>query len=297
MDTQNQRSQRRELLKYYRGRLRPEDVGLPTHGRRRVPGLRAEEVAELVGVSTAWYEALEFGSAAKRFSALFVQRVAEVLRLSDVERATLLRLALPEVAAATDVYERSTNDGALCFLSCAREFVKRLTALNSFEEATMVAIETCQRLVCASCMTLAALEQGEAVPLALADGPKAALACGAFAYSAHHDNEATRARATVMCENAPHPSDVREHARHLVRIQTDVGYEVSGVHDPDVAQYRSYNSQVLERSSSAVGLFERGAFRGNLVCSWGEPRMHPRVEIETIKTISAVLELAVARSA
>jgi len=90
---------------------------------------------------------------------------------------------------------------------------------------------------------------------------------------------------------------VREHARHLVRIQTDVVCEVSGVHGPDVAQYRRYNSQVLERSSSAVGLFERGAFRGNLVCSWADPRMHPRVEIETIKTISAVLELAAARSA
>jgi len=38
-----------------------------------VPGLRAEEVTELVGVSTAWYEALEFGGAAKRFSPSFVQ--------------------------------------------------------------------------------------------------------------------------------------------------------------------------------------------------------------------------------
>lgn len=298
MDPSDRRSQLRELLKHFRARLAPEDVGLPVRSRRHsAPGLRAGEVAELVGVSTAWYHALEFGAAGRRFSAPFVQRVADGLRLSDTERAALLRLALPEVAAATDIYERSTNDGVVSFLSCARDFIKRLTALSSFEDAMIAAVETSQRIIRATCMTVAALDRDGREPLALAAGPKAEFADSAFALSALHDNAATRAHATVLCENAPHPSDVREHARHAVRIETSAGREVSGVHDPDVVEYRRYNTRVLERSSSAVGLFERGLFRGNLVTSWAEPRFHPKVEIETIKTLSAVLELAAARPA
>lgn len=298
MGLENRRAQLRELLKHCRARLRPVDVGLPAqNGRRRVPGLRAGEVAELVGVSTAWYQAFEFGDATRRFSASFVQRVADSLRLSDRERATLLRLALPEVAAATDIYERSANDGALSFLSCARDFVKRVTVLSSFDEAATAAIQTCQRAVRTTCMTAATLEGDDRAPRVFADGPKAEFADPAFARSIIDVNGATRVRATVLCENAPDPSEVREHARHVVRIQTSAGQEVSGFHDPDVVDYRSYSSRLLKRSSVAVGLFEREAFRGNLVCSWAEPRIHSKIEIEMMKTLSALLELTAARPA
>src|SRR3954447_14418722 len=44
----------REFLATRRARLTPADVGLPTGSRRRVPGLRREEVAVLAGVSTEW---------------------------------------------------------------------------------------------------------------------------------------------------------------------------------------------------------------------------------------------------
>src|SRR5262245_6639660 len=42
-----------------RARLRPEDVGLPSFGRRRVPGLRRQELAQLAGVSVDHYVRLE----------------------------------------------------------------------------------------------------------------------------------------------------------------------------------------------------------------------------------------------
>lgn len=42
--------------------LKPHDVGLPEHGRRRVPGLRREEVALLAGVSSDYYVRLEQGA-------------------------------------------------------------------------------------------------------------------------------------------------------------------------------------------------------------------------------------------
>jgi hypothetical protein len=50
----------RDFLARRRAQLTPEQVGLPTSGRRRVPGLRREEVAVLAG-STEWYTRLEKG--------------------------------------------------------------------------------------------------------------------------------------------------------------------------------------------------------------------------------------------
>jgi hypothetical protein len=54
-----------EYLQAMRARVRPEDVGLETYGeRRRVPGLRREEVASLAGVSASYYIRLEQGQSA-----------------------------------------------------------------------------------------------------------------------------------------------------------------------------------------------------------------------------------------
>jgi len=91
------RSERSALLVTARARLRPEDVGLPASRRHR-PGLRREEIAELVGVSSRWYASFESGDGSRHFSTAFVQRVAAVLRLSSRERARLFELALPEAA-------------------------------------------------------------------------------------------------------------------------------------------------------------------------------------------------------
>ena len=88
-----------------RARLRPDDVGLPATARRRVPGLRREEVAELVGVSPNWYAVFETGTSDRNFSPAFVQHVAEALRLDENERVRLFQLALPEVAATAAHFE------------------------------------------------------------------------------------------------------------------------------------------------------------------------------------------------
>ena len=51
----------RAFLVHARSRRSPGSVGLPETGRRRVPGLRREEVAEAAGVSTDWYRLFESG--------------------------------------------------------------------------------------------------------------------------------------------------------------------------------------------------------------------------------------------
>jgi transcriptional regulator with XRE-family HTH domain len=82
----------REFLSTRRDRVSPADVGLPTAGtRRRVKGLRREEVASLAGVSPEYYIRLERGHATGPSPGV-VESVAAVLRLDDDERAHLDRL-------------------------------------------------------------------------------------------------------------------------------------------------------------------------------------------------------------
>ncbi len=75
-----------------RAALTPEQAGLPTHGRRRVPGLRREEVASLAGVSIEYYRRLERGVIAG-VSDLVLDALARALQLNDEERAHLFDLA------------------------------------------------------------------------------------------------------------------------------------------------------------------------------------------------------------
>ncbi|TDD44651.1 XRE family transcriptional regulator [Nonomuraea terrae] len=86
------RDQIRDFLTTRRAKLTPEQVGLPTSGRRRVPGLRREEVAVLAGVSTEWYTRLEKGHISG-VSEEVLDAVAQALRLDQDERTYLFDLA------------------------------------------------------------------------------------------------------------------------------------------------------------------------------------------------------------
>ncbi len=82
-----------EFLKTRRSHLQPEDVGLATYGdRRRVPGLRREELAQLAGVSAPYYSRLEQGQSANA-SPEVLDALARALRLDDTERRHLHELA------------------------------------------------------------------------------------------------------------------------------------------------------------------------------------------------------------
>lgn len=87
------RGEIREFLSTRRARITPEQAGLPTYGddRRRVPGLRREEAALLVGVSPQYYIRLERGDATG-VSQSVIDGIAHALRLDDAERAHLLDL-------------------------------------------------------------------------------------------------------------------------------------------------------------------------------------------------------------
>src|SRR3954462_11875525 len=81
----DRRAELSEFLRTRRARLKPEDVGLPDFGRhRRGPGLRREELAQLGGVSVAYYTRLEQGNG-RNVSAEVLDSIARALRLSDAE--------------------------------------------------------------------------------------------------------------------------------------------------------------------------------------------------------------------
>jgi transcriptional regulator with XRE-family HTH domain len=85
-----------DFLKTRRDRLTPADVGLPSGTRRRTPGLRREEVAQLVNVSTTWYTFLEQGRDI-RVSTQVLESLAQALRLTSEERTHLFMLALQQL--------------------------------------------------------------------------------------------------------------------------------------------------------------------------------------------------------
>jgi transcriptional regulator with XRE-family HTH domain len=86
-----------EFLRTRRARLSPADVGIAATARRRTPGLRREEVAQLAGISSTWYTWLEQGRNV-RPSKQVVDCLARVLRLSEAEHAHLTALARREAA-------------------------------------------------------------------------------------------------------------------------------------------------------------------------------------------------------
>ncbi|WP_379138407.1 helix-turn-helix transcriptional regulator [Paenibacillus sp. sgz500958] len=82
-----------EFLKARRAAITPATVGLPEGSRRRTPGLRREEVAQLAGVSSTWYTWLEQGRDIKVSSSV-LDCVASALQLNKDERKYLFALAL-----------------------------------------------------------------------------------------------------------------------------------------------------------------------------------------------------------
>ena len=86
------REELRDFLRSRRARVTPADVGMPSSGTRRTPGLRREEVAVLAGVGVSWYTWLEQGRDIN-VSGEVLDAIARVLRLTEPERAHLYLLA------------------------------------------------------------------------------------------------------------------------------------------------------------------------------------------------------------
>ena len=109
------RAELADFLRTRRGRVSPESVGLEANGRRRTPGLRREEVAQLSGVGVSWYTWLEQGRDI-RPSPQVLDALARVLRLEVAERAHLFHLARVELPLAAGDYPREAPPALAAFV-------------------------------------------------------------------------------------------------------------------------------------------------------------------------------------
>src|ERR687886_1245639 len=113
----SRRSELADFLRDRRARVTPGSVGLPADGRRRTPGLRREEVAQLAGVGLSWYTWLEQGRDI-RPSAQVLDALARVLRLDAAERAHLFHLARVELPLPAGDYAREAPPELAELVAC-----------------------------------------------------------------------------------------------------------------------------------------------------------------------------------
>jgi transcriptional regulator with XRE-family HTH domain len=123
------------FLRSRRERLTPLQAGLPAGGRRRTPGLRREEVAQLAGVGVTWYTWLEQGRDIK-VSGQVLEAISRTLMLDRDERSHLYTLAgSPDAAPKGDCAEltpavRTMLDKCLPFPAVVQDGKYDLLAWN-----------------------------------------------------------------------------------------------------------------------------------------------------------------------
>ena len=134
------------FLRSRRERLTPLQAGLPAGGRRRTPGLRREEVAQLAGVGITWYTWLEQGRDIK-VSAQVLEAIARTLMLDRDERSHLYTLAgSAEAARSGDCAEltpavRAMLDKSMPFPAVVQDGKYDLIAWNRAYSRLIVDID------------------------------------------------------------------------------------------------------------------------------------------------------------
>jgi transcriptional regulator with XRE-family HTH domain len=104
-----------DFLRSRRARVQPDDLGLSSYGRRRVPGLRREELAQAAGVSVDYYVRLEQGRT-PNVSDSVLDAIANALRLDATERAHLRDLVRPAKPARTAPRPQRVHPGLVRLL-------------------------------------------------------------------------------------------------------------------------------------------------------------------------------------
>jgi Helix-turn-helix domain len=82
-------------LRSWRSAVNPRHVAALPRRKRRGPGLSREDVAELAGLSLSWYTLFEGASPKHHCSPRAVERIADALGLSNLDRAALQILSSP----------------------------------------------------------------------------------------------------------------------------------------------------------------------------------------------------------
>ena len=213
-----------DFLRARREALGPQDVGLPEYGRRRVKGLRREEVAMLAGMSSDYYMRLEQGRESSP-SAQVVEAVARALRLDDAATEHLWLLTRPAQARARRHAEGAAVSAQL------RQLMDGWSAAPAFVVGPALDILACNTMA-------AALHEGFEPADNLArmvfldpagrefyqEWERAAHSCVAEIRAAYgHDPDSTRVARVVAELSAHSPQFADLWARHDVKPKTQEG--------------------------------------------------------------------------
>jgi transcriptional regulator with XRE-family HTH domain len=107
-DEKQRRQELADFLRKRRARISPLTVGLPESARKRTPGLRREDVAELADLSLSWYSWLEQARPIN-VSDESLNAIADALQLNKDERNHLFHLAKPNSGSKSSGNGRSNN--------------------------------------------------------------------------------------------------------------------------------------------------------------------------------------------
>ncbi len=114
-----QRAELSQFLQSRRARIQPEQVGLPSNGRRRAPGLRREELVQLANVGLTWYTWLEQGRNVNASDEVLTS-IAQALQLTPDEKAYLFGLAQshrqsqPLIKQVSPTLQQILDDWQIC---------------------------------------------------------------------------------------------------------------------------------------------------------------------------------------
>jgi transcriptional regulator with XRE-family HTH domain len=108
MDEIERRQALAAFLRTRRARLSAAEVGLPARSRRRTPGLRREEVAELANIGVSWYTLLEQGQDVHPSTSV-LESIAQALRLTPAEEDHLFRLSGHTLPVKTSAEEEGVT--------------------------------------------------------------------------------------------------------------------------------------------------------------------------------------------
>ena len=126
-----------DFLRTHRERLTPASIGLPAGTRRRTPGLRREEVAQIAGISATWYAWLEQGREVAP-SPTALAALAGALRLTPAERAYLFELAGrrdPAAPADAPMDVPSAIAAAVGAIACPAYLLDRAWSARAWNDA------------------------------------------------------------------------------------------------------------------------------------------------------------------
>ena len=104
-----------EFLKVCRNKIKPDQIGISVATRRRTPGLRREEVAQLAGIGLTWYTWLEQGRAINVSDAV-LDSLSRVFLLTSEERSHLYSLANKSLSKQAAEVHQPINERVINFL-------------------------------------------------------------------------------------------------------------------------------------------------------------------------------------